>query len=122
MTENKVNASTATQEKLQCETLDYLTALARMLKAKVSASRLFFCYGLSDVCSSQAELSFFKADIDSAFRRVPIAPEHRDMAYVAFKLNGKLQLFGHNAMPFGAIASVHAWDRVGKMCDIGIHC
>ena len=61
----------------------------------------------------QDQLALYKADIDSAFRRVPIAPAERDLAYVAFAAHGKLQLFGRNAMPFGAIASVHAWDRIG---------
>ena len=54
-----------------------------------------------------------KVDVDSAFRRVPIAPEDRWAAYVAFLHNGDIKVAGHLAMPFGASSSVFAWDRVG---------
>ena len=54
-----------------------------------------------------------QADIDSAFRRVPVAPEHRWACGVAFKLKGKVVISQHAACPFGAIASVHAWERIG---------
>lgn len=44
-----------------------------------------------------------------------VAPplHHRCCAYVAFMDGGRVAMFRHNAMPFGAVASVHAWDRVG---------
>ena len=61
----------------------------------------------------QEPLSLYKADIDSAFRRIPIAPEQRDFALVAFKAQGSIHVMRHKAMPFGAIASVVNWDRIG---------
>ena len=54
-----------------------------------------------------------KADVDSAFRRVPVAPEHRWACGVAFKCEQTIYISMHAACPFGAIASVHAWERVG---------
>ena len=71
-----------------------------------------------------------QADIDSAFRRVPVAPDHRWACGVAFRVNDQVsRLFlhvglshsflcqvmvaQHFALPFGAVASVHAWERVG---------
>ena len=61
----------------------------------------------------QVPLELWKADIDSAFRRVPLCPQQRQFATVAFKHKGEVLAYVHNAMPFGAIASVHAWDRIG---------
>jgi len=83
----------------------------------------------------------FKADIDSAFRRVPIQASHRSMAYVVYRLESKIMASMHDALPFGAgparasakrarvraracagaharslaVASVHGWERVGSL-------
>ena len=56
-----------------------------------------------------------KADIAAAYRRVPIAPEHRWAAAVTFMLDGVPQIAEHIMLPFGAISSVYGWDRVGNM-------
>ena len=56
-----------------------------------------------------------KADIDAAFRRVPIQPAHRWASYIAFKRRSKVWISQHLSMPFGAIAAVHAWDRLGSL-------
>jgi hypothetical protein len=56
---------------------------------------------------------FWKADVDKAYRRLPVAPEHRWLLWVAFQHKGERWLSRHNAMPFGSVASVHEWDRVG---------
>ena len=115
MTESMVNASTAAQEKLQCESLDHLVELARLLRGSVEASLCMqhVCGSSLALCHCKGPLGLLKADIDSAFRRLPIEPEHRNLAHVAFRAEGVTKVFGHNAMPFGAIASVHAWDRIG---------
>ena len=56
----------------------------------------------------------WKADIHSAFRRIPIAPHQRKYAHVAWRVDEALVAQAqHYAMPFGAIASVHYWDRMG---------
>ena len=54
-----------------------------------------------------------QADVDAAFRRIPIAKEHRWACGVAFMVDGQVMVSQHAACPFGAVASVHAWERVG---------
>jgi hypothetical protein len=61
----------------------------------------------------QASLAMWKADIDSAFRRIPIKKSHRDLAWTAWRTGNKVGMAKHYCMPFGAIASVHYWDRIG---------
>ena len=63
---------------------------------------------------AQVKLAMWKADIDAAFRRVPIAIDQRLFAYVAWGIDDKRVAFAqHRSMPFGSIASVHRWDRIG---------
>lgn len=102
MTESLVNEATGTNEKLTSDTLDMFFELSKLLRSKVDGP-----------------LSSWKADIDSAFRRIPIAPEHRPFAMVAFIEKGETLIMQHNAMPFGAISSVFHWDRIGSLiCTI----
>ena len=61
------------------------------------------------------DLSLWKADIDSAYRRIPVAPAHRHLAWITFVHNGQTLAAGHNALPFGSVASVYHWDRVGEL-------
>ena len=61
----------------------------------------------------------WKADIDSAFRRIPLLPDHWWACAIAFKHEGELWISEHRAAPFGASSSVHAWERVGALiCTI----
>ena len=61
----------------------------------------------------------FKADIDSAYRRIPICGQHLWACAVVFKCCGEIWTAQHRAMPFGAVAAVHAWERVGALvCHI----
>ena len=60
----------------------------------------------------------WKLDVDSAFRRVPIAPEHRWAAGVAFMHDNVPHVSFHNACAFGATSSVHSWERVGAMLAV----
>ena len=81
----------------------------------------------------------WKADIKAAFRRMPICKEHRWAAGIAFKAEGQasiripsrdnlaavcmccwLQVWVsiHNACPFGALSSVHGWERTGRVLTI----
>ena len=59
------------------------------------------------------DLALWKADIDSAYRRIPVAAESGDRSWVVFKRNGKPVAARHYALPFGSVASVHHWDRIG---------
>ena len=56
----------------------------------------------------------WKADIDSAYRRVPIDPLDRWAAWIAFLHDGVTYVARHNALPFGATSAVHGWNRVGE--------
>ena len=99
-TESMCNPCTKPTEKLRCDTLDLFFDVLR---------------GLSKRLGIAVPLSMFKADIDAAFRRIPLLPEHRRFAYVAFLVENRIVIAGHAAMPFGSIASVHHWDRVGSL-------
>ena len=55
---------------------------------------------------------FWKADVDKAYRRIPVHPEHRWMLTVAFLLKDEVWTAQHNTMAFGLVASVHRWDSV----------
>ena len=99
-------------------------------------SLYFTCVYLCALQVAERAVHTFKADIDAAFRRIPIMPSapasvvssyprpppllappcvsgHRQFAGVAYKLADEVWLSQHNSMPSGAVASVHAWDRVG---------
>ena len=45
-----------------------------------------------------------KADVDSAFRRIPLRPNHRWAAGVAYKHDESVYVSIHNACPFGAVS------------------
>ena len=57
----------------------------------------------------------WKADVEAAFRRVPIRPEDRWAAWVTFLVDGEAVAARHNAMMFGAIGAVHGRDRLGAL-------
>jgi hypothetical protein len=54
-----------------------------------------------------------QADVDAAYRRVPVAPAHRWACGVVFRCGDEIYFSQHAACPFGAVASVHAWERLG---------
>ena len=56
----------------------------------------------------------FKVDVNAAYRRIPIRPEDRWVAGVAYRFQGQVLAAMHYAMPFGAIASVHEWEGLGN--------
>ena len=90
------NAATTPCEKLSYDSLDKLLLLSRAMGESVGRG-----------------LSLWKADVDAAFRRVPLDPYHREYAWVAFKRDGEIYVAQHLGMPFGAMASVHNWERIG---------
>ena len=78
---------------------------------------------VDDLASAMAEFikwmkqlpSLWKADIDSAFRRIPLLPDHRWASAIAFLHLGQVIMSTHAACPFGATSSVHAWERIGAL-------
>jgi len=97
-TRSRVNGACAPAEKLSVEGADQLVAVARA----------FF-----ELHGALPEL--WKADIDSAYRRIPLAPADRWAAVSIFKEGGRLWCSQHQVCPFGALASCHDWDRVAAM-------
>ncbi len=59
--------------------------------------------------------ALWKVDVDSAFRRIPLRPEHGWASWVAFMVAGCVYVSQHFACPFGACSSVHAWERAGAL-------
>ena len=98
LTRTKVNGSTSAGEKFRPESVD---ALYRVARAVAQGTR--------------ERIAFFKADIDAAFRRLPAMPVHRRFLSFAFLAQGVAHVAQHLAMPFGAVASVHAWERFGAL-------
>ena len=91
-----VNGATVVEDKIQHDTLDEL----------LDAMQLFVEVTHEIPC-------MFKADIDSAFRRVPVQPWFRQFCGVVFRHQGRVFFSHHFALPFGALASVLAWERIG---------
>lgn len=99
-TTSGLNAATQPTVKLTVDGADRLLQLAREV----------------DAAHKNHEVpEFFKADIKGAYRRIPIRPDHRWAAAVCWAGEGTVHFAQHLAMPFGAVSSVHAWDRVAKL-------
>ena len=92
--EESVNGYTFPKEKLKTQTLDYLWA-----------AMAIFVQTLGELPC------LFKADINAAFRRVPICNQDRWACGVAFRWLDQIFVSMHHSCPFGAIGSVHAWER-----------
>ena len=56
-----------------------------------------------------------QADVDSAFRRIPLEADAWDCAYVIFQRHGVVMAAMHLAVFFGALSSVHNWARIGAL-------
>ena len=84
-------------------------------KLKYDACEVFLATLREASAQLGMDLSLWKADIGSAFRRIPVAPEQRNLAWVAFVHDGKTIAAQHLCLPFGSIASVHHWDRLGAL-------
>ena len=98
-TGNGTNECARQEAKLQMDGLDAL----------VTAIQLY-------VTISGRVPGLWKGDVDAAFRRVPIQPQDRWAAWVAFLTkDGTAVAAQHYAQMFGAIAAVHGWDRVGAL-------
>ena len=98
--------------------LDDLLASMRLHKewtstARGPCSRAIFCF-YTWLAFDKAP-ALMKADIDSAYRRVPIKQTHRWAASVAWKCRGQTWTATHIGMPFGATASGIAWHKVGDL-------
>ena len=55
----------------------------------------------------------WKEDISRAFRRLPVFVDHLCFAGCVFMANNVKLCCKHLGLPFGSIASVHGWERMG---------
>jgi hypothetical protein len=105
--EASVNGATSPQEKMSHDTLDLLAEVLCLFRGCVPDTWVGETPGL------------FKADIDSAFRRIPVRATDRWACGLSFAARGKTFIAQRYACPFGAVASVHAWKRIGAaLCHI----
>ena len=98
MKDDSVNGHTGMQERVRH---DHLDDLARAMR------ECWHAFGEAP--------GVWKADVDAAFRRIPVRPIHRWAAGVAYVADGDVWVSRHCGMPFGATASVFAWHRVGAL-------
>ena len=56
-----------------------------------------------------------RADVGSAFKRIPIKPEDREFSHIAFRYNDQVLVARHLALMFGSIARLHHQERVGVL-------
>ncbi len=91
------NAATAPTEKLRCDTLDAFYILLNEMSLR-----------------TRDDIAMWKADIDAAYRRAPIKKAHHELSAITFKQRGVPIMSVHRSLPFGSVASVHGWDRIGE--------
>ena len=96
LTRSGTNACTEVTEKLSCDGVDAFVGILR-----------------ASQCETGDVPHIYKADIDSAYRRLPLKPEERWAATSVFVHDGAPVLSSHIGLPFGATASVHGWNRIG---------
>ena len=94
--EDSTNGFTVMQEKMTHDTIDSLAEASSLFVERVGAVP-----------------ALLKADIDSAYRRIPVKEMHRWATGVAFMARGCAYKARHYACPFGAAASGVAWERIG---------
>ena len=89
MTVSMINAATWAKEKLSCDTLDLFFASMQRLEHLVEGPK-----------------KLWKADIDAAFRRIPIRKDHRQYAQIVLQIGEDVLTSQHLTMMFGSVSSV----------------
>jgi hypothetical protein len=95
------NSASVPTEKLAFEGLDVLLATTRALRESMGRP-----------------VRFWKSDIDSAYRRLGVSEEHRQFAWIVFVVGCVIFAAEHVGLPFGALASVHWWNRIGEYSSL----
>jgi hypothetical protein len=102
-TASGTNGHCRAAEKLRNDSLDMYVILISKIMGLCGASPLLW-----------------KADVDAAYRRIPVSPDQTCFVWVAVMVDGVVWVSRHLAMPFGCMGSVHAWNRVGALlCHVG---
>ena len=91
---NSINGYTWPQEKMRPDTLDKFIGV---LKKSVAVAGCLPGLWKVESCVSErifsaCSITECKADIDAAFRRIPVKPAHRWTSGIAFKVNGKVRV------------------------------
>ena len=81
---------------------------------QVNSSVLALVWVMLMFLQSGIECRLWKRDIQNAFRRLPVRTEHLFLVWVVWMSSGEKVAAPHLGMPFGAVASVVAWHRVGS--------
>ena len=111
---NNTNSFADNRENLKNENLDDLEASARYFHQVCHIYASSIHSPPSRVLISQElgeDPGILKADVDSAYRRIPVTSSHLWLVWVVFVTNGTVLAAQHHGMPFGAKASVYAWHR-----------
>ena len=103
---SRLNQATLYPEECRYQSIDFLIALARRLIHH-------------DPTGSRGKLKFLKSDFSSAYNTLPLKPEHRRFCHVIVRDedSGLLREFESLVAQFGAVSSVHSWDRLGGFCQ-----
>ena len=95
--ESRVNDSCSVSRRIRMGRLSDIAKVASLLHA-----------------SGHHDLRLLKSDFKSAYRGCPILSGHLHLARVLVQSSeGDIFTSGQLAMPFGSVAAVYAWDRVG---------
>jgi len=139
MPKSGINDATTPAEHLLCDAIDTLhrgmQALRTSLPKEVRRHmHVFYLHASSCFANTRARSAYFQGGYRCSFQAHPdhakcashvcVLPPppplcflclsgHRQFAGVAYKLADEVWMSQYNSMPFGAVASVHAWDRVG---------
>eukprot|EP00959_Pyramimonas_sp_CCMP1952_P230880 4826344-Pyramimonas_sp.AAC.1 len=89
MSRSRINAASQPTERLGHGAIDALFGTCKAFMARVGEAP-----------------GLWKSDIDAAFRRVPLIPEHRAFAWVAFLAGTCVHVAQHFAAPSSATSSV----------------
>ena len=112
-----VNGHSSVSEKMHHDHLDKLAEMERY-----ALDRTGVVFGL------------YKADIDAAFRRIPLRVDHLWACVIVASFMGQVRtlrllrgwwrvlalalqiwISTHKCCPFGAVSAVHAWERIGAL-------
>ena len=109
------NGCASVCEKLKHDHLDALLQAVGMFMDRTAAVPGALCAWFVCLCAFILMQGLFKVDVNAAYRRLPIMPEHRWAAGVVYRFKQQVMASVHYAMPFGAIASVHEWEKLGGL-------
>ena len=112
-TEAGNNLCVQPQGALSCDRIDQLLSLVDATAAAVEV-RLETLAGTVEAAAEHT-LELWKADIDAAFRRIPVVASQRHLLWEVWLEDCGPVAARHNVLPFGCTGSVYAWDRIGAL-------